>query len=61
MLAMETKLGPEGVTWEMPTGTEDEIAALRASCAHLVKLRDEVIGMGILPPLPEWSSVNPNL
>jgi malate dehydrogenase len=61
MMAMETKLGPEGVIWAMPSGTEEELAALRASYAHLSKLRDEVIGMGVLPALAGWSSVNPNL
>jgi len=61
LMAMETKLGPEGVTWQMPKGTDDEIAALRASYEHLTKLRDEVIEMGILPPLGDWSKVNPNL
>ena len=45
----------------MPHGTDEELAALRASYEHLVKLRDEVIDMGQLPPLAEWSSVNPRL
>ena len=61
MMAMETTLGPDGVTWRMPDGTGEELAALRASYQHLAKLRDEVIGMGILPPLGEWGRVNPNL
>ena len=61
MMAMETTLGPEGVTWRMPRGTDEELAALRASYRHLVKLRDEVIAMGILPPLAEWGTVNSNL
>jgi malate dehydrogenase len=26
-----------------------------------VKLRDEVIAMGILPPIAQWKSINPNL
>ena len=61
MMAMETELGSDGVSWKMPAGTEDELAALRASYQHLAALRDEVIDMGMLPPLDEWSSVNPNL
>ena len=28
---------------------------------EVIKLRDEVIEMGVLPPLDEWSKVNPNL
>ena len=39
----------------------DEIAALKASYEHLAKLRDEVVEMGLLPPLAEWKKVNPNL
>lgn len=61
MMAMETSLGNDGVTWQMPTGTTEELAALKASYEHLVKLRDEVIEMGLLPPLEEWVEVNPNL
>ena len=61
LMAMETQLGSDGVSWRMPAGTDDEIANLRASYEHLKKLRDEVIEMGVLPPLSEWSTVNPNL
>ena len=61
MMAMETTLGPSGVSYKMPAGTDAEIAELRESYGHLTKLRDEVVEMGILPPLSEWSSVNPNL
>ena len=43
------------------TGTDDELNALKASYEHLTKLRDEVIEMGVLPPLEQWSNVNPNL
>lgn len=61
MMAMETTIGPEGISYKMPAGTDQEIADLKASYGHLAKLRDEVIEMGILPPLDQWSSVNPNL
>jgi malate dehydrogenase len=61
MMAMETTLGADGASWKMPEGTDDEIAALRTSYQHLVKLRDEVIEMGTLPPLAEWGQVNRNL
>lgn len=61
MMAMETQLGPAGVRWEMPRGTADELAALRGSYQHLVTLRDEVVGLGILPARDGWSRVNPNL
>jgi malate dehydrogenase len=61
MMAVETELGPEGVRYRLPSGTPDEMTALRESYGHLAKLRDEVIQMGVLPPLQEWSQVNPHL
>ena len=61
LMAMETKIGTNGVTWEMPRGTDKEIADLRASYDHLVKMREEVIGMGLLPPIGEWTKLNPRL
>lgn len=61
MMAMETKLTKDGVSYTMPTGTDAELAELKASHGHLVKLRDEVVAMGVLPPLADWSKVNPNL
>jgi malate dehydrogenase len=61
MMAMETRLGPQGLAWEMPRGTDEELAALRRSYEHLTRMRDEVIGLGLLPPLADWSKVNPNL
>lgn len=61
MMAMETSLTADGLSLSMPEGLPEEIEALKASYQHLVKLRDEVIGMGVLPPLDQWSSVNPHL
>ena len=61
MMAMETTLGPEGCSWVMPAGTDDELAELKESYRHLCKLRDEVIDMGVLPPLDDWGSINPHL
>lgn len=61
MMAMETELTAEGVKLELPKGTDAEMDELKASYEHLVKLRDEVIEMGVLPPLDQWSSVNSNL
>lgn len=61
MMAMETELDGDGVHWSMPRGTDEELAALRASYEHLTKLRDEVVDMGMLPPLAEWSRVNRHL
>lgn len=61
LMAMETKIAKDGVTYQMPKGTPDELAELRTSYGHLCKLRDEVIAMGLLPPTKDWKSVNPNL
>jgi malate dehydrogenase len=61
MMAMETTLSADGVSWRMPAGTDAELQELRASYQHLAKLRDEVIAMGLLPPLGQWSTVNANL
>jgi malate dehydrogenase len=54
MMAVETRLDREGVHGSIPRGTADELAALQASYQHLVKMRDEVISMGVLPPVAEW-------
>ena len=61
LMAMETTLGSDGVSWTMPKGTEGEIAELRASAEHLATLRDEVIEIGVLPPLDAWGDINPKL
>jgi len=37
------------------------MAAIEASYAHLQAMRDEVIGLGVLPPVEEWTKINPNL
>ncbi len=61
MMAMPATLSAYGVRWSMPEGTEDDITALRDSYKHLVALRDQTIEDGILPPLSEWHTSNPNL
>ena len=61
MMAMETTLDKNGVSFGKVNGTEAELAELKQSYSHLVKLRDEVISMGIIPTTDQWNSVNPNL
>lgn len=61
MMAMETTIDRDGVRYKVPHGTAGETESLHASYLHLVKLRDEVIGMGILPPVSEWGNLNPHL
>ncbi len=61
MMAMDTTLDENGCSYKMPVGTPEEMAKLDASYAHLCKMRDEVVSLGIIPPVAEWSKVNPNL
>ncbi len=61
MMAMDTTLDENGCSYKMPVGTPEELAKLDASYAHLCKMRDEVVALGIIPPVEEWSKVNPNL
>ena len=61
MMAMPTTIDATGVHFVAPTGTPEELAALDASYAHLCKMRDEIIDLGIVPPVAEWKKENPNL
>ena len=61
MMAMDTVLDAEGCHYQMPVGTEDEIAKLDASYAHLCKMRDELVTLNIVPEIAKWGEINPNL
>lgn len=61
MMAMPTVIDKDGVHFTAPEGTEEEMAALKASYEHLQKMRDEIIGLGIIPAVADWSKDNPNL
>lgn len=62
MMGMETTIDKGGVHYNSNiNGTEEEKAALKNSYNHLVKMRDEVISMGIIPPVEQWKTLNPNL
>ena len=61
MMAMDTTLDKNGCTFKVPTGTPEEVAKLDASYAHLCKMRDELVTLGIVPAISEWKSINPNL
>ncbi len=61
MMAMETKVDANGVTCTPVKGTPAEEAELEKSYRHLCELRDEVIAMGVMPPISEWSKINPYL
>ena len=61
MMAMDTTLDANGCSYRMPVGTEEEIAKLDASYAHLCKMRDELVTLNIVPSIDKWSEINPNL
>jgi len=61
MMAMDTTIDTTGCHYNVPTGTPEEVAKLDASYEHLCKMRDELVTLEIVPPIEEWSKVNPNL
>lgn len=61
LMAMETKIDSTGVHFKEVTGTPEEQKELENSYRHLCTMRDEVIDLGILPPISEWKTLNPNL
>ncbi len=61
MMAMETVVTKDGVRYTEPKGTPGEQKALEQSYKHLCALRDEVIEMGVLPPVDKWTELNPNV
>ena len=61
MMAMETTLDANGVHTKPVEGTAKEQEELEQSYKHLCALRDEVIEMGVLPPVNKWHDLNPNI
>jgi malate dehydrogenase len=61
MMAMPTVIDAAGVHYTEPKGTAAEMADLKASYEHLCKMRDEIVSLGIVPPVAEWTKENPNL
>lgn len=61
MMAMPTTIDKTGVHFSEPQGTPAELAELHKSYEHLCKMRDEIIGLGIIPPVAEWKELNANL
>lgn len=61
MMAMETSVTANGVHHLPVHGTPAEEAELERSYEHLCALRDEVIAMGVLPPIDKWHELNPNI
>lgn len=61
MMAMPTVIDASGVHYSEISGNAEEMASLDASYAHLCKMRDEIIELGIIPPVAEWKNLNANL
>jgi malate dehydrogenase len=61
LMAMKSTINGKGVSYVEPTLSADEKTALDASYAHLQNLRDQVIAMGVLPAVADWSKFNKNL
>ena len=61
MMAMEVSITDKGSAYEEVVGTPEEMAELKKSYDHLVKMREEVIALGVLPPVEKWGEINPNL
>jgi malate dehydrogenase len=61
MMAMETVIGKDGVSFRPVEGTAEENKELEESYKHLCELRDEVISLGIMPPVEKWGEYNPYL
>ena len=58
-MAMPTFMDATGIHYTMPEGNKEEMADLKASYEHLVGLRDQIIELGIIPPVDEWHKMNP--
>ena len=61
MMAMEVSITEKGSAYEEVVGTPEEMAELKKSYDHLVKMREEVIALGVLPPVEKWGEINHNL
>ncbi len=61
LMAMESEITADGVHYKDVHGTAEEHALLTESYKHLCTLRDEVIAMGVIPPVDEWKKLNPHL
>lgn len=61
VMAMPTVIDATGVHYCAPEGSEKEMADLALSYEHLCKMREEIVELGIVPPVAEWHKMNPNL
>ena len=61
MMAMETRIDKDGVHCLETKGTDEEMTALKQSAEHLAAMIAQVAEMGIIPPVADWATLNPNL
>ena len=61
MIAMNTTIDENGCSFTVPEGTPEENAKLDMSYEHLCHMRDELVTLDIVPPISEWTKINPNL
>ena len=61
MMAMEVTITKNGSAYEEVVGTAEEMDSLKKSYEHLVAMRQEVIDLGVVPPVEKWGEINPNL
>ena len=61
MMAMKTTMTAEGAKYEVHKGHHEETAKLDPRYGQLCKLRGELVTLNIVPPISEWSKINPNL
>ena len=61
MMAMNTTIDENGCSFTVPEGTPEENAKLDMSYEHLCHMRDELVTLEIVPPISEWTKINPNL
>lgn len=61
MMAADVEFASDGIHPRVPQGDAEDMAALQESYTHLCTLRDEVIALGLLPPIEQWREANPNL
>ena len=61
MMAWETSITKDGVALKEVKGTPEEEDCFGKETTTSCALRDEVIAMGVLPPISEWHALNPNI
>lgn len=61
MMAMETVINSNGISFHEIQGTPQEQEELEKSYRHLCDMRQEVIDLGIMPPVCDWKKINPNM